>query len=648
MSNHHPFDYVPSSGFSNTFSTNFGQIYHNPGNESIFSFSPEEHTPINLQEQQSEMSHPLFNFSGNFTPLNANPVPKPVGVPKRKSRRRLRYPTDPITHTEPPNMEDVTNQTNDDSLYRKANEFQKMFLTELENSDFSSKHVCSVCATTQNHVQQLQLSIDASYLSPITDLTKNKLLIFKRSVKFWGSEVQLNVCTLCDSYLSKEQCPPLSYKYKYFPTKVAPVELQNLTLIEKMIISRIIVFQSIITVQGQYAATRSNAIAFFNDPTENIRRMNLPTNPSELSRHIFFVIPSTNTKKTILNLLQMQTIPPYLNYLKVRKEKVYKALDYLIKNNAYYNGITINYNVTLPDNGIPIELISQLIKYLSDIGEHNDSDFNGDPRQGHIVNEISESIEEGMDIENSETETYIEGIIDFDKDPTIIQNIINELKAKDGANIIIGPNLHEIASFENEPGFLSKAFPYLFYDSNKLWSCEKIYPKIGGTLGLTKLLLKSCNPSFAADPHFVLFMMNQWQKEKTLKAASFQLYTNFSRWCSTLLKATPDELSDPSSNFMKKLAGTVQNLTKNERGSVGYKKKGHNDVLALNRLIGCPSIFLTVSSPEAHCLYTMLAIKRRMFLFENPAKDASSITIDSPEVKNIPFSTRRYLCNTSN
>ena len=171
----------------------------------------------------------------------------------------------------------------------------------------------------------------------------------------------------------------------------------------------------------QHSAARSNAIAFFNDPGENIIRMQLPTNPSELISHIYFVILSQNTKKTIFSLLKEQTIPPFLNYLKVRKDKVYKALYYLVENNKYYNGVNI-VNINLPNNGIPHELVAQLLKYLTpDIGEPV-PDFNDDPRQSHIVNEIAESMEE-FNSENGD-ETYVEAMIDFEKDPVLIQNIV--------------------------------------------------------------------------------------------------------------------------------------------------------------------------------------------------------------------------------
>ena len=110
--------------------------------------------------------------------------------------------------------------TNDENTFSRAN-FQKMFVEALENSDFSCRYVCSICATTQNQVQTFQVAIDSPYLSPVTDQLTKKLKVFKRSIKFWGREVELNVCDLCNKHLSNGNCPPLAYKHKYFPTKIA-------------------------------------------------------------------------------------------------------------------------------------------------------------------------------------------------------------------------------------------------------------------------------------------------------------------------------------------------------------------------------------------------------------------------------------------
>jgi len=86
------------------------------------------------------------------------------------------------------------------------------------------------------------------------------------------------------------------------------------------------------------------------------------------------------------------------------------------------------------------------------------------------------------------------------------------------------------------------------------------------------------------------------QRMVTKTQVSFSLYTSFQRWSTALLNISPDELRNENSATVRRLGATIQNFTKTDRGTNGYKSQGHRQVSAINRDLGPPSLFLTLSS----------------------------------------------------
>lgn len=212
-------------------------------------------------------------------------------------------------------------------------------------------------------------------------------------------------------------------------------------------------------------------------------------------------------------------------------------------------------------------------------------------------------------------------------------------QAADGARIVIGSRLETFAA-ETQEGFLSMAFPHLFFDA----VCPDITSK--NILPVIHHLIKFVSPKYQADSFLMFYLFNRWLRQKTGSHVSFKLYSSFAQLHSLLEQVNPNDLSDPSSPLVRQLLSTVTNLTASQKGTKGWKNQGRKEATSLHRLCGPPAIFLTLSSPEAHCLWTNLFIQRRIALLQNPALDARTIKLDSPTVSRVPFAVRRLLCSS--
>lgn len=211
-------------------------------------------------------------------------------------------------------------------------------------------------------------------------------------------------------------------------------------------------------------------------------------------------------------------------------------------------------------------------------------------------------------------------------------------RAPDGAPIIIGKSTEGFAP-ESHEGFLSLAFPHLFYDDN----CLDIDSK--NTLATVCHLIRFVSPKYQADPFLIFYLFNRWRREKTSSHISFKLFSSFSKLYTILESVKPEDLLDPNSPIIKRLESTITNLTSTQKGTKGWKLQGRRKATSLHRLCGPPAIFLTVSSPEVHCLLTSLYIQRRRALLDDPTMDAHLITTESAQVSQVPFNQRRLLCS---
>ena len=145
---------------------------------------------------------------------------------------------------------------------------------------------------------------------------------------------------ICDRCKKDESSPKrFSVENKMIPSKV-PIDLQGLTHIEEMLISRAFLVIHVYVKQGGQRGYSGHCI-------------NFPQNVSELAD----VLPRC-PKDLALIIVTVTGYSGNARSLFVRRSIVPRALQWLIANNPVYSDVQSNYQIvsTLPQDGVPDEL----------------------------------------------------------------------------------------------------------------------------------------------------------------------------------------------------------------------------------------------------------------------------------------------------
>ena len=287
--------------------------------------------------------------------------PQQTGMHERQTNYQIPFYR---SHSNDVSVEqDSVEQDMNQSLFEQTSFWQLKFQSFCETNDTSPRFVCGVCAAVTSKEVKIECTIETKILDPLKSTPSGSPKLYYPAVKRQGEVLNFHVCERCDLDLNKSKCPEFSYAN--FPMNpIHPVELQHLSVLEKMLISKIIIMQSVFTISHSpvYMACKSSAYCFFSDPSQHVARINLPISLNELKAYVYFVIPSKRTRNQIRGLLSHDTtqpLPSYLKFLQVRKARVWNALVYLKTHNHYYNDVVLNDNVrnSLPEDGIPQEIL---------------------------------------------------------------------------------------------------------------------------------------------------------------------------------------------------------------------------------------------------------------------------------------------------
>lgn len=239
-----------------------------------------------------------------------------------------------------------------------------------------------------------------------------------------------------------------------------PLELQNLTPLEEMLIARIhpcmiltrIVRSGLLRIKG-------HSISFLMDHTDMVRELNsLPVAPAQLPM-----------------LVVRQEGVEGVREHRVHRERVRTALIWLKHNNPYYSNIEIDEAVlqSLPEDGEIVDLPSIVSEDAHAVVNHVvDENALGDETAGGFrVNEEDEQSIEGNAVDVGESaggEDFTYGYC-----PTIPPQLTEDDRAADFMQrtrreeppVVPWPtrSAHPVSEY-NTPGLYSKAFPVLFPD----------------------------------------------------------------------------------------------------------------------------------------------------------------------------------------
>ncbi|KAE8751243.1 hypothetical protein FOCC_FOCC002071 [Frankliniella occidentalis] len=353
----------------------------------------------------------------------------------------------------------------------------------------------------------------------------------------------------CELFSAENDMDPMS----------VPVELQNLTFIEKQLIARIHTVMSLYKFKKcQYKY--SGQVINFSQDVQSVATK-LP--------HLIADINNVVVVKLTDNIVLQDFV--------VRKAIVLRALIWLKANNPSYSDIQIDYKNL---DSLPIEgnVYGQLKKIETDMDFPDEIEDNED--------DTTKDNDENSEIKLSYTD---------------VPELMDSSLKKSLDNVVIWPSIGKTPIIEfSSPGFISLAFPHLFPYGKADFSMGRKH-KISLQDYIRHLMLYS-DSRFAQDERFRYFIMNCEMRWTALNIGNIYVKKN-----SFFSKMTIVQLKD----FLKKnpsLVNQVMHYGSRLRTTKAYWKSRCGELLDMVNQLGTPTVFFTLSSADFHWpdLYRLL------------------------------------------
>jgi hypothetical protein len=416
------------------------------------------------------------------------------------------------------------------------------------------------------------------------------------------------ICPSCMKKLNhaKKPEPP---KNSIFYTPLGgdlPEELKDLTFPEQMMISPIMCKAYVIKLvsyghpnQAQ-RGVKGNCIAFLQDVHHVATTLPDLEAPSKYLQ-VCFVGDETSPAK----LRQVKKV------LKVRKEKVLRALEFLCKNHAGFKklNITIDYDKInqLPDDDIPADIIDNMVldtDVAQALGEHSSYIPAGNAETIHNNNRntMSDDVDTNVfyDLDDS---VPLDMSCVMDVDSTQVSNESLYAGALNGitnkSNFIrVESGSQPITSWQN-PDFWTLAFPLLFpYGTG---GCNDETPKL--EVWAQHLLALNDN-RFRTHYSFMFVVHSILNVRNVCRQTSFSL----SRSSIDVHNVTSDELKQalkevnsgkhPSNPRVAMILQQLRTIGSNIEGSDFRRRSLQYEIRALMLLKGLPSFFVTINPSD--------------------------------------------------
>jgi hypothetical protein len=405
-----------------------------------------------------------------------------------------------------------------------------------------------------------------------------------------------HVCKQCIISLKKGKMPKMSLANGLWLGKV-PNELQDLKYAEMLLIARVRHNQCIVKVKasGRYKM-RANAIVFEN-PIPKVYNL-LPPPIRELDQILAFMFtgPCKPTKD------DLKRTP-----LLVRRNKIAKALQWLILNHSDYEGVEISEDNL---NQYPLEDVPVVIDYRESI-------LNKEAEESSLHDT------EGDDGFDGDCSFVVHGL--YGEEYTTmttegLKAVALEHLTQNNKMLFIGHSKEPLTSFRN-PQLFPSMMPWLFpYGLGGI--CNPKHHGHTSTREFIKHLLMYHDKRFQMDKSFALITWNQEQIANGTTAG--YLTANKARFPEIIDRLTnlDTEVLQKLITHLKKGGKMKPNNEKEEAcyrilsdldfasakvsGSVGSKKHLRNQIWSLISYIGAPSWFITLSPADVKhpiCLY---------------------------------------------
>ena len=293
-------------------------------------------------------------------------------------------------------------------------------------------------------------------------------------------------------------------------------------------------------------------------------------------------LPRTADESMVLRvkLKRKLSYKGYQKYQFVHPHHLTKALDFLIKNNAWYE------NVQMDNNW----------------GKNTNSE------DCLIENKNEDTVSEQQDAHEAEAnETNASVILDTCLQPAdIVQEVLCHY-FDDVFDLAPGEGRNPVKLLQEE-GNEAKTFPYLFPSGHNTWNEER---DIRITLGryFNNRLMNADN-RFAKDSNYIFFSQYMSELNQVIEKTQISIQKSFAK-TSTGKNVTPEMLQDP--NTLSKMINKDEALRFMQpiRGTPSYWQTAQKDLFAMLRQIGIPTWFCSFSAAEFRWNATIEAILRQ-------------------------------------
>lgn len=321
-------------------------------------------------------------------------------------------------------------------------------------------------------------------------------------------------------------------------------------------------------------------------------------------------LPRTADESMVLRvkLKRKLSYKGYQEYQFVHPHHLTKALDFLIKNNAWYQNVQIDRDWETSANSDEC-----LIEKKNEENASKEQDTHEAE-----ANEINSSV-----------------ILDSCLQPAdIVQEVLCHY-FDDVFDLAPGEGKNPVKLLQEE-GNEAKTFPYLFPSGHNSWNEER---DIRITLGrYFHNRLMNADNRFAKDSNYIFFSQYMSELNQVIEKTQISIRKSFGK-TSTGKKVTPEMLQDP--NTLSKMINKDEALRFMQpiRGTPSYWQTAQKDLFAMLRQIGIPTWFCSFSAAEFRWNTTIEAILRQQC--DNREVDEMNWTEKSEILRSNPVTIAR-------
>ncbi|KAE8739288.1 hypothetical protein FOCC_FOCC015211 [Frankliniella occidentalis] len=348
-----------------------------------------------------------------------------------------------------------------------------------------------------------------------------------------------------------------------------PLELQNLSYIEKQLISRVHPVISLYRIKKLEYKYKGQVINF----TQNVQEVadKLPHLITDISNIVVVKLQSDVTLRDFV----------------VRKDKVLEALLWLKKHNPFYHDVKIDESNL---EKLPFDrCVYKELKMTISERDKSEQDEKDDKTTSQIDHFSDESCD---DLDDTDSEDITFTSVPDSHNPTVLKSFTNQL---------VWPSVGTVPLNEfSSPGYMSMAFPHLFC----FGTCDYSMPKKKKVLlsEYIRHLMLYKDGRFSSDERFRYFIMNSEMRWNALNIGNVYVKKNsiFSKM--TVLQLKEYFKEHPS------VVNQIMHFGSRLRTSKSYWNSRCSELLDMVNQIGTPTIFFTLSSADYYWpdLYRLL------------------------------------------